>query len=136
MLKPGWKFASFVVAVLAWRWFTKRASISETFRGKNVVICGGSTGIGEQIAYRFCEQGANVLVVARREWALRSVVENCSRLGAASASYITADLQGGGIGNGHLLKVSNINSPVLLINSGLTRKLATPVILFERRSFI
>jgi hypothetical protein len=108
MLKPGWKFASFVVAVLAWRWFTKRASISETFRGKNVVICGGSTGIGEQIAYRFCEQGANVLVVARREWALRSVVENCSRLGAASASYIIADLQGGGIGNGHLLKVSKL----------------------------
>ncbi len=106
MLKSGWILVSFVVGLLAWRWFAKRASTSETFRGKNVVICGGSAGIGEQIAYRFCEQGANVLVVARRELALRNVVEKCSRLGAASASYMTADLQGGGIGNRHLLNVS------------------------------
>ena len=107
MFKLGWKLVPFVVAVLAWRFFKKRSSkINETFRGKNVVICGGSTGIGEQIAYRFCEQGANVLVVARREWALKSVVRNCSRFGAASASYVTADLRGGGSGNRHLLRVS------------------------------
>ncbi len=109
MLKSGWILVSFVVGFLAWRWFAIRANTSETFRGKNVVICDGSAGtrISEQIAYRFCEQGANVLVVARRELALRNVVEKCSRLGAASASYMTADLQGGGIGNRHLLNVSN-----------------------------
>ena len=105
MLKLG--LVSFFVAFLAWYWFTNRVNNRETFRGKNVVICGGSTGIGEQIAYRFCEQGANVLIVARREWALKNVVKNCLRLGAASASYITADLSGGGIGNRHLLNVSN-----------------------------
>ena len=104
MLKLG--LASFFVAFLAWYWFTNRVNNGETFRGKNVVICGGSAGVGEQIAYRFCEQGANVLIVARREWALKNVVKNCSRLGAASASYITADLSGGGIGNRHLLNES------------------------------
>lgn len=108
MFKPGWKFVSFVVAVLAWRWFTKRPSSSETFRGKNVVVCGGSTGIGEEIAYRFCEQGANVLVVARREWALQNVVQNCTRLGSASASYVIADLQGGTDGPKKLLNVSTM----------------------------
>ena len=106
MLKPGWKFVSFIVVILAWHWLAKRPSTSETFRGKNVVICGGSTGIGEQIAYRFCEQGANVLVVARREWALQNVVENCTRHGSASASYMIADLQGGSEGPKKLLKVS------------------------------
>ena len=107
MLKSGRILASFVVGFLAWRWFAIRANTSETFRGKNVVICGGSAGISEQIAYRFGEQGANVLVVARRELALRNVVEKCSRLRAASASYMTTDSQGGGIGNRHLLNVSN-----------------------------
>jgi NAD(P)-dependent dehydrogenase (short-subunit alcohol dehydrogenase family) len=105
MLKIG--LVSFFAAFLAWYWFANRVNIKETFRGKNVVICGGSTGIGEQIAYRFCEQGANVLIVARRELALKNVVEKCSRLGASSASYIKADLSGGGIGNRHLLNVSN-----------------------------
>ena len=110
MFKSDWKLTAFVVAMLAWYLFSRRArDNSETFRGKNVVICGGSSGIGEQIAYRFCEQGANVLVVARRQWALRKVVENCSSLGAASASYMTADLQGGGIDNRLLLKVSRID---------------------------
>lgn len=108
MWKPGWKFVSFIVIIFAWRWFTKRPSTSETFRGKNVVICGGSTGIGEQMAYRFCEQGANVLVVARREWALKNVVQNCTRLGSASASYLIADLQGGSEGPKKLLTVSTL----------------------------
>lgn len=116
MFKSGWKLAAFVVAVLAWYLFTRRASNGETFRGKNVVICGGSSGIGEQIAYRFCEQGANVLVVARREWALKKVVENCSHLGAASASYMTADLHGGGIDNRLLLKVRGIINNMAIYN--------------------
>ena len=107
MLKPGWKFLSLAVAIVAWRWFTKRPSTSETFRGKNIVICGGSTGIGEQLAYKFCEQGANVLVVARREWALKNVVKNCTRLGAASANYMIADLHGGSNGSRQLLQVSD-----------------------------
>ena len=118
MFKSDWKLAAFVVVVLAWYLFTRRASNSETFRGKNVVICGGSSGIGEQIAYRFCEQGANVLVVARREWALKKVVENCSRLGAASAGYMTADLQGGGNDNRLLLKVSGINNFTMIFHLG------------------
>jgi short-subunit dehydrogenase len=108
VLKPSWKFLSFVVAILAWRWYTRRPPTSESFRGKNVVICGGSTGIGEQIAYRFCEQGANVLVVARREWALKNVVANCTRLGASSANYMIADLEGGSNGSRQLLKVSRL----------------------------
>ena len=106
MFKPGWKIASFFIAILAWRWFNKRPNTSETFRGKNVIVCGGSTGIGEQLAYRFCEQGANVLVVARREWALKNVVRNCSRLGASSATYMVADLRGGSDGSRQLLQVS------------------------------
>lgn len=107
MLKPGWKFVSIILAFLAWHWFRGTPSTNETFAGKNVVVCGASTGIGEQIAYRFCEQGANVLLVARRELALKNVVEKCIRLGASSASFMAADLQGGSNASTLLVKVSN-----------------------------
>lgn len=108
MFKRGRKVIGLGAVVLAWYWFTKKPNTNETFHGKNIVICGASTGIGEQIAYRYCEQGANVLVVARREWALRNVVENCSRLGASSANFMIADLQGGSDGPRELLFVSII----------------------------
>lgn len=81
-----------LVVFLVLRWYWKKGHIAETFRGKNVVICGASTGIGEQLAYRYSKQGANVMLVARREEMLKNVVGNCSSLGASSASYITADL--------------------------------------------
>jgi len=55
-------------------------------RGKNVVITGGSQGIGEHMARDFAAKGANVLVVARSEDKLAAVAE---RVGG---SYLVADL--------------------------------------------
>jgi len=42
--------------------------------GKNVVITGGSTGIGEQIAYHYARMGARVLITSRTETNLKKVV--------------------------------------------------------------
>jgi pyruvate,water dikinase len=55
-------------------------------RGSNVVITGGSQGIGERLAEAFAKAGGNVLVVARSEDKLRAVAE---RIGG---DHLVADL--------------------------------------------
>ena len=37
------------------------------FKGKNVVITGGSSGLGEELAYRLAAKGANLALVARNQ---------------------------------------------------------------------
>lgn len=54
--------------------------------GANVVITGGSTGIGAAMADSFNERGARVLVVARSEDKLRAVSER------VVGEYVVADL--------------------------------------------
>jgi len=56
-----------------------------------VLICGASTGIGEQLAYQFAQAGARVVVAARREQPLRLLVDECRKRGATQASLVVAD---------------------------------------------
>lgn len=86
-------FAAFtvLVAVLI-AWYTRETFDPESLRGKKVVICGASTGIGEELAYQYSKLGAQVLLVARREAELQKVVAQCGKLGAESANYVVADL--------------------------------------------
>jgi len=44
-----------------------------TLSGKNVVITGGSAGIGEQIAYHYARMGARILITSRTEANLKRV---------------------------------------------------------------
>jgi len=54
--------------------------------GKNVVITGGSAGIGAGLAHEFAERGARVLVAARSEAKLRAVADRIV------GDHIVADL--------------------------------------------
>ena len=83
-------FTASVAVLIAW--YMRESFDPESLRGKKVVICGASTGIGEELAYQYAKFGAQVLLVARREAVLQKVVARCGELGAQTASYVVADL--------------------------------------------
>ncbi len=56
-----------------------------------VVVVGASSGIGRETALRFAKQGAKVVVVARSEQGLASLVDEIRRAGG-EATAITADV--------------------------------------------
>ena len=64
----------------------------ETVRGKRVIICGASTGIGESTAYQYARFGAKLVLVARRKEVLQRVAARCLELGAQQADHVVADL--------------------------------------------
>jgi short-subunit dehydrogenase len=58
-------------------------------RNATVVITGASSGIGRAAARAFAEQGARLVVAARREAALQDVVIECQRVGAHALAVPT-----------------------------------------------
>eukprot|EP01006_Ploeotia_vitrea_P016710 TRINITY_DN47546_c0_g1_i1.p1 TRINITY_DN47546_c0_g1~~TRINITY_DN47546_c0_g1_i1.p1 ORF type:complete len:331 (-),score=24.93 TRINITY_DN47546_c0_g1_i1:104-991(-) len=66
-------------------------------KGKTVVICGASTGVGEQMAYHCSQYGASLLLVARRENVLQRVKQKSEQLGATQVQYLVADLSAEGV---------------------------------------
>ena len=65
------------------------------FNNKNVLISGGSSGIGFSIAKEFVKAGANVSLLARREALLKTAVEELDKIKIADSqriSYFSADV--------------------------------------------
>ena len=65
---------------------------AKNIEGKRVIVCGASTGIGEQMAYKYCSFGAHVAILSRRREKLNTVAEKCRGLGAASVTIIVGDV--------------------------------------------
>lgn len=55
--------------------------------GKNVIVTGGSSGIGRGIALKFALEGANVIIVGRHEDTLKKVTLEDSKI-----SYVVGDI--------------------------------------------
>lgn len=59
------------------------------FANKNMLVVGASSGIGEKTAYVLAEQGANVILVARREERLKEV---CNNIKSDKKSYYVGNV--------------------------------------------
>jgi len=64
----------------------------DTFEGTSVLVTGGGTGIGREVALEFAGHGATVGVAARREEPLQSTVGEIEAKGGA-ASWRTVDIR-------------------------------------------
>ena len=63
-----------------------------TAEGKQVLVTGGSSGIGAELARSFAKQGASLALLARNEEALSAIAEECAELGAPKAEFFPCDL--------------------------------------------
>ena len=63
-----------------------------SLKNTRVVVCGASTGIGEQIAYEYAKYGARLVITARRAEILEKVAEKCRQLGAGDVHVVPLDL--------------------------------------------
>ncbi|KAL7855022.1 hypothetical protein SRHO_G00172120 [Serrasalmus rhombeus] len=84
-------FGTLSAAFLAYLWSGPSFN-EESLKGVKVLVTGASTGIGEQVAYHYARLGAQIVITARRENALKEVVKKCQDLGAQKALYISADM--------------------------------------------
>lgn len=64
----------------------------ENFRNRNVLITGASSGFGAETARRFAKEGARLFLGARRVDRLKSVADECLKLGASSAQFEVLDV--------------------------------------------
>lgn len=59
--------------------------------GKNAVVCGSTQGIGKAIALQFAASGASVILIARNEDSLRSVLRELHASKKQNHNFIVAD---------------------------------------------
>ena len=64
----------------------------QSLRGKRVVVCGGSTGIGREMAIKYGAAGARVLVASRSKPVLDEVAAVAIAAGAMEALVFPVDL--------------------------------------------
>ncbi|KAM0935950.1 putative 11-beta-hydroxysteroid dehydrogenase [Dioscorea sansibarensis] len=64
----------------------------EDMKDKVVLITGASSGIGEQLAYQYAKRQASLVIVARRENALKEVAKNAREIGSPDVLVIAADV--------------------------------------------
>lgn len=61
----------------------------QNIQNKVVIITGASSGIGEATAYKLAENGAKLVLAARREAKLKAIVENIQAKGGEAVYQIT-----------------------------------------------
>ncbi|XP_057974646.1 11-beta-hydroxysteroid dehydrogenase B isoform X1 [Malania oleifera] len=90
MLALAWPAMTFINACEKLIYSSSR--ICENMEDKVVVVTGASSAIGEQITYEYAKMGANLVLIARREYRLRVISENARLMGAKHVMFIAADV--------------------------------------------
>lgn len=67
-------------------------AMTTNFSGKTVIVTGASAGVGEATALAFARQGANVVLVARREGPLQAVADSIGTQGKGQALTVAMDV--------------------------------------------
>ena len=64
-----------------------------SLKGMRALVCGSSQGIGKEIAIELANEGVEVLLIARNEEKLNSVLNELSKKNNQNHSYIVADFE-------------------------------------------
>ncbi|GAB6022049.1 hypothetical protein CHUAL_006195 [Chamberlinius hualienensis] len=89
----GGKFLKFVLpVVVAYFIFCGDKFDPESIKGKRVLVTGASSGIGEEVAYKYAKLGAKLVITARRVELLQKVQQKCKDLGAELVVSVPADM--------------------------------------------
>src|SRR5437762_271143 len=89
-----------------------------SLEGKNAVVCGSTQGIGKAIALQFAASGANVVLVARSEKSLRSVLRELTAAKNQNHNFIVADFSEPEVLQEKMKNFVSENKPVhILVNN-------------------
>ncbi|KAG2387061.1 hypothetical protein C9374_002096 [Naegleria lovaniensis] len=75
-----------------YRKLNQKPKTSTTYRNVNIVITGGSAGIGATLAQTYASMGANLVLGARNLSNLESIKEKCLNSGASSCHVFELDV--------------------------------------------
>jgi 3-hydroxy acid dehydrogenase/malonic semialdehyde reductase len=95
---------------------------AKIFKGKTVLITGASSGFGEETARQFAQQGANLILIARREEKLKKLAQE---LKGTVCHIIVADVRNFSELSEKLQNLNQLGIPDILINNaGLSKGLS------------
>ncbi|GAB6025542.1 hypothetical protein CHUAL_011273 [Chamberlinius hualienensis] len=87
------KFLKFVLPVIVAYFILYGDKFNpESIKGKRILVTGASSGIGEEVAYKYAKLGAKLVITARRVELLQKVQQKCKELGAQLVVSVPADM--------------------------------------------
>ena len=66
----------------------------DLLKDKNILVTGGGTGLGKEMASHYAKHGANIFICGRRENVLKETANEIIDKYGTSVSYETLDIRG------------------------------------------
>ena len=108
--------------------------MTKKLSGKTAIVTGGNSGIGESTAHLFAQQGANVIIMARREEQGLEVQESINSQGGNSV-FIQMDVGDPNSVYPAIEKASQAFGDVHILFNNANHVLTTPNIFSQLQTF-